>query len=250
LLGAFVLFLMDDGPETMTPTLNLAFYQFTRLEKDSLPPLRALLRDRARGLGLRGTLILAEEGLNAVLAGPEAPLRDYVAWLEKQGPFSPFDLKESWSDTLPFQRMRVKLKKEIIPLGAPGLVTSSAPTPRITSRELRDWIREKRDFVFLDTRNDYEIAHGRFQGAKDLGLRHFRDLPEKLKAAAPSLRGRKVVIYCTGGIRCEKAGPVALELGLDVVQLDGGILRYLEDCGSEGYDGDCFVFDERVAVSG
>eukprot|EP00640_Fibrocapsa_japonica_P006459 CAMPEP_0113942288 /NCGR_PEP_ID=MMETSP1339-20121228/8028_1 /TAXON_ID=94617 /ORGANISM="Fibrocapsa japonica" /LENGTH=186 /DNA_ID=CAMNT_0000946691 /DNA_START=297 /DNA_END=857 /DNA_ORIENTATION=- /assembly_acc=CAM_ASM_000762 len=147
--------------------------------------------------------------------------------------------------------MLVKIKKEIIAFGVESIhPEKSQPCPHVKPRQLLDWLRdEKEEVVLLDTRNDYEYELGTFQGAVTLDLQHFRDFPNVVKDLPESLKGRKIVTFCTGGVRCEKAGPYLIQNGFsNVYQLHGGILKYFEDCGSEHYDGDCYVFDKRVAL--
>jgi predicted sulfurtransferase len=145
--------------------------------------------------------------------------------------------------------MLVKVKKEIIPLGLPSVRPREKTGARLAPRELKRWLDEKRDMVLLDTRNDYEIDHGTFETAMSLRLDHFREFPERLAEVPAELRDKPLVMFCTGGIRCEKASVVAMAQGFrEVYQLDGGILKYFEECGGEHYEGRCFVFDRRIAV--
>lgn len=232
--------------------LNLAFYKFVDL--DALTERRKFFRGLASELALRGTVLLSAEGINAFVAGEEAGVRRFVALVKALPEFADIETKESWSETLPFGRMLVKLKKEIIPFGRPEIRPHQFTANRLKPRELKKWLDEGRDVVLLDTRNRYEIEHGTFLKAEDLGLGTFRQFPEKLqeklKDKAEELKKKTVVMFCTGGIRCEKAGALAVSEGFEsVFQLDGGILKYFEECGGAHYDGDCFVFDERVALS-
>jgi len=228
--------------------LNIAFYKFTPLAR--LPELRARWLSRCGELGLKGTILLSTEGINASLAGHEKPLRAFVAELEGESGIGKLELKESSSDSPPFSRMFVKIKKEIISTGRDDLRPSEKTGRRIAPRELARWLEQRRDIVLLDTRNRYEIEHGTFVGARDLGLANFREFGPKLSSFAEELRAKTVVMFCTGGIRCEKATALALQENFsDVYQLDGGILRYFEECGGEHFRGRCFVFDERVSVA-
>ncbi|MGZ3688882.1 MAG: sulfurtransferase [Bdellovibrionota bacterium] len=228
--------------------LNIAFYRFVAL--DDLPGLRVKMRARCQELALKGTILLAPEGINGFLAGGEASIRAIQAWMEEIGSFAGLHYKESVSEGVPFTRMLVKLKKEIISMGCPEVRPALKTGSRLQARELKRWLDEGKEVVLLDTRNDYEIRLGTFAGAKDLGLQTFRQFPEKLRASAAELQDKPVVMFCTGGIRCEKATALALELGIpEAYQLEGGILKYFEEVGGAHYQGECFVFDYRTAVN-
>ena len=230
----------------MQPILNIAFYRF--LELSDLSELKSRLKSEGQRLGLKGTILLAFEGVNGMLAGPEASVREFQSLLTSI--FGSLDYKEGGSETVPFGRLFIKIKKEIIPIGCPEVRPSRSSAPRIRPEELKKWLDEKRPVVLLDTRNEYEIEHGTFKRATRMGLKHFREFPGKLEELPEDVRSGPVVMFCTGGIRCEKAGAVAMKAGMkDVYQLDGGILRYFEVCGDAHYEGKCFVFDERVAIS-
>ncbi len=217
---------------------NAAAYRFLPL--DNLKELREELKELCRRLELKGTILLAPEGLNLFVAGTEAAVQELLTHL----PLDPSQVKFSTSQTQPHTRMLVRLKKEIIAFGRP--LTHTAP--RLSPQELKQWLDEGRPVTLLDTRNDYEVRMGTFRNAVDLKLSHFRDFPE----AAQSLEHLKetpIVSFCTGGIRCEKAAPWLEDQGFNQVwQLDGGILRYFEEVGGAHYDGECFVFDRRVGV--
>jgi predicted sulfurtransferase len=227
--------------------LNTAFYKFCSLT--DLPALRVRLRERCRALGLKGTILISEEGINASLAGEEASVRALMGELKADPCIGEFDTKESLSEKPPFMRMFVKIKKEIIPMGRPDIRPAEFTAPRLAPTELRNWLDQKKDVLLLDTRNEYEIEHGTFKGARTLGMKHFREFSSKLKTLPEDVRSKPIVMFCTGGIRCEKAAALALKENFrEVYQLDGGILRYFEECGDTHYQGSCFVFDERVAL--
>jgi UPF0176 protein len=227
--------------------LNVAFYRFVPVRDVSA--LRMSLRARLRELGMRGTILLAPEGINGSLAGEEASVREFQRGLEADPRFAEIAYKEFISDEVPFGRLLVKAKKEIIPMGE-GVDPLAVTGARLAPRELKRWIDEGRSFTLLDTRNDYEMEHGSFAGARKLPLRHFRDFPRLLEERRAEFEKAPLVMFCTGGIRCEKATAYALKLGLSAVyQLEGGILGYFNECGGEHYEGKCFVFDERVAVA-
>ncbi len=229
--------------------LNLAFYRFVGLEADSLPALRSRLRSECESRGLRGTILISTEGLNGSIAGEEPQARDFMAWMGTQEPFRGLDYKLSLSERIPFGNLFIKIKKEIIPLGMSSIAPERETGARIPAAELKRWLDEKRDIVLVDTRNSFEIGYGTFEGALDLGLKSFRELGGKIRELPVEIKSRPVVMFCTGGIRCEKATALARREGFsEVYQLDGGILRYFEECGSAHYRGSCFVFDERVAL--
>ena len=223
--------------------IHIAGYKFIPL--DNLVTLRAELKQATQALSLLGTILISSEGINVMLAGTPEAIESIKNRLNEQ--FGGMRFRETPSDIQPFQKMVVKLKKEIISMGTPDLLMKQAPAPRITAQELKQWLDEKRDVVLLDTRNDYEVAAGTFENAIDLGIKYFRHFPDaiaKLKTDKP------IVTFCTGGIRCEKAALALQAQGFNnVYQLDGGILRYFDECGQAHYQGTCFVFDERVSES-
>lgn len=219
--------------------LNAAAYRFLPL--DNLKELREELRELCRRLQLKGTILLAPEGLNLFVAGAEPAVRQLLARL----PLEPSHIKFSYSESSPHPRMLVRLKKEIIAFGLP----MSHEAPRLAPARLKQWLDEGRPVVLLDTRNDYEVRMGTFQDAIHLNLKQFRDFPEAAIERLKLLKEVPIVTFCTGGIRCEKAAPWLEDQGFQQVwQLDGGILRYFEEVGGDHYHGECFVFDRRVGV--
>jgi UPF0176 protein len=231
----------------MPAILNIAAYRFVAI--DDPIALKAALLPRADALGLKGTILLAPEGINAFLAGPETAVRSFLLWLNADPRFSNLDLKESWSDTVPFARLKIKLKDEIVTFRQPGLNPVDNPAPSISAHELKRRLDAGEALVLLDTRNDVEVETGTFKNAVFWGNRNFTEFADAARTRVDELRGKTVVSFCTGGIRCEKAAPFLQSLGAtNVFQLQGGILRYFEDVGREHYVGDCFVFDDRRAV--
>ncbi|MBN9415520.1 hypothetical protein ABS71_11820 [bacterium SCN 62-11] len=217
---------------------NAAAYRFLPLS--NLKELREELKDLCRRLDLKGTILLAPEGVNLFVAGSQTAVDELLRHL----PLEPEHVKFSYSQTRPHSRMLVRLKKEIIAFGRP--LTHTAP--RLAPRELKQWLDEGRPVTLLDTRNDYEVRMGTFRNAVDLNLTQFRDFPEAARTLE-HLKSTPVVTFCTGGIRCEKAAPWLEDQGFTQVwQLDGGILRYFEEVGGAHYEGECFVFDRRVGV--
>ncbi len=231
----------------MSEFINLAGYRFAPLR--DLPAVRAHLLGLAKLLNLRGTILLSAEGINLVVAGTRAATDGLLAELRAIPGLADLTPKESLSTEQPFNRMLVKIKKEIIAFGVDGIDPSARPTAKLSAATLKRWLDEGRPVTLLDTRNDYEIRLGTFRGAVPAGINQFRDFPAAVAKLPEALKHQPVVMFCTGGIRCEKAGPYMEREGFtDVHQLDGGILKYFEDCGSAHYDGECFVFDRRVGV--
>lgn len=231
----------------MTTMLNAAAYKFVEL--DELESRRQELLDFCRDRELRGTILLAAEGINLFVAGPPPAVRQLVERLEADDAIGPLEVKESFSDYQPFTRMLVKVKQEIIAFGVEGIAPGQYTSRRVAPEQLKQWLDEGRPVALLDTRNDYEVQLGTFAGARHLDIGHFRDFPSAAAELPTEMREQPVVTFCTGGIRCEKAGPMLERLGFrEVYQLDGGILNYFEQVGGEHYQGDCFVFDQRVAV--
>jgi len=231
----------------MSAILNVSAYRFVELAD----PHGWREHIRARAAGLKGTVLLAEEGLNLFLAGADETLRGFVAWLRAQPPFDGLEVKESWSEAPPFRRLKVKVKREIIRMNHPTVRPQRRRAPVLDAATLARWLERGRDdqgreVVTLDTRNAFEVDAGRFAGALDWRLARFSDFPAAARAQREALAGKTVVSYCTGGIRCEKAALFLQDAGLDDVwQLDGGLLKYFEATGGRHFEGRCFVFDER-----
>ncbi len=237
------------------PILNLSAYAFTPLQ--DLPGLRQRLEDSALAHGLKGTVLLAEEGINLFVAGPAEGTRLWLAMLRVQPGLEALGdaaIKQSASSTIPFKRLKVKIKREIIRMNAPQVQPAQGRAPALDAATLARWLDAGRDdqgreLVMLDTRNGFEVDHGAFDGAIDWQLSKFSDFPAAVQAHGAKLQGRTVVTYCTGGIRCEKAALAMRDAGIEHVwQLDGGILRYLETVGQRHWHGRCFVFDERESL--
>ena len=232
--------------------LNVAAYHFTAI--DDPDSLAATVRARADAGALRGSALVASEGINLFLAGADAAIDGFVAWLREDPRFHAIPVKYSRSDTQPFDRLKVKRKREIISFRRDDASPLVERAPAVAPSTLARWIAQGRDdagrrLVLLDTRNREEVRHGTFAGASTLPIDRFTDLPEAVLAQRDALGGATVVSFCTGGIRCEKAALWMRANGFaDVLQLEGGILGYFEHVGGEGYDGACFVFDQRVAL--
>ena len=236
----------------MSQVLNISGYQFTHIADPQA--LRDALHAAADAGAVRGTVLLAHEGVNLFLAGAAGGIEGFLAVLRAQPGLGGFEAKRSWSDAVPFRRLRVKVKREIIRMNQPAIAPQDGRAPALDARTLRRWLDQGHDdagrpVVTLDTRNAFEVDRGSFEGAIDWRLGRFSDFPAALQARKGALQGKAVVSFCTGGIRCEKAALYMREAGLDNVwQLEGGILRYFEEAGGAHFRGDCFVFDERVAL--
>jgi UPF0176 protein len=232
----------------MPPVVVAAFYKFTALP--DYVALRAPLLQYCREQHILGTILLAEEGINATIAGSRAGVDALMARLRSDPRLADLEHKESTADGRAFQRMKVRLKKEIVTFGVPGI----DPTRRVGSYVApQAWnaLITAPDVVVIDTRNRYETRVGTFHGALDPGIDSFRQFPDFVRMQLDPARTPRVALFCTGGIRCEKATAFMLEVGFrEVYHLQGGILKYLEQVPREQglWEGSCFVFDERVAL--
>ncbi len=226
---------------------NIAGYRFIDLhDRDEL---RDPFMNRCTDLGLKGTILLSPNGINFFLAGSEQSVSEFIQYLESDRRFSGIPIKFSRTDYQPFRRMLVKRKNEIISLGDSEIKPSEFTGPYIKPIEFKHLMDTEEDILVLDTRNDYETRIGSFEGSLELGISSFRDFPNAIASIPEEYKSKTVVMYCTGGIRCEKASAVMMNAGFeDVKQLEGGILGYFKECGGSYWDGDCFVFDQRVAV--
>lgn len=225
-----------------------ALYRFAGLADPAA--MRARLAAFCCSRGIMGTLLLAPEGINGTVAGSGEVIEGLVRHLEQLPGLAGLDVKYSRASEMPFRRMKVRLKQEIVTMGVPGLDTAEAAGAYV---EPADWnaLIEDPATILIDTRNDYEVALGSFDGAIDPQTESFRDFPAWLAERRNAFEGRKVAMFCTGGIRCEKATAYARSLGLEAVyHLKGGILKYLEEVPVEEsrWRGECFVFDERVSL--
>lgn len=222
---------------------HLSFYRFFSLRNPT--GLRTELKALAEQYGMLGTVLISTEGLNGMMNGSEEGVNALRAWLEV---FGVTEIKEHTAENA-FERLLLKIKKEIISVGDPDLKPGESTAPRISAKELKKWFEEGRSFRLIDTRNTYEVEVGTFRGAEHWNLDSSREFA--VKAAEQAVDSRPVVTFCTGGIRCEKASAVLQKMGWpEVYQLDGGILRYFEEVGAAHFQGNCFVFDWRLAVDG
>lgn len=241
--------------DSLPPILNFASYKFVGLP--DCVALKESYKLRAVELGIRGTILLAEEGINIFIAGSELGMREFLSHLRQDARLADLMPKESWSAEMPFRRLFVKVKREIIRMNHPGIrPDQQARAPALPAKTLARWLAQEHDdegrpVVLLDTRNAFEVDYGAFDGAIDWRIDRFSQFPAAVQAHRDELLGKTIVSYCTGGIRCEKAAIYLQQQGLDgpVYQLDGGILKYFEETGGAHFRGTCFVFDEREALA-
>jgi len=240
-------------------TINIAAYKFVSIPQPEgwVPPLQ----ERCRELALKGTIVLATEGINLFLAGSNTAIDQFIAYLHGDklfdNRFCDLDIKSSLSSRQPFKRMVVRVAKEIITMRHPMICPEAQRAPAVDAHTLKGWLDRGvddagRPVVLMDTRNAFEVNMGTFDGALDFDIERFSEFPDAVKktlASTDNLKDKTIVSFCTGGIRCEKAALFLQELDIPhVYQLDGGILRYFEEAGGAHWKGECFVFDERVAV--
>jgi len=231
---------------------HIAAYRFVELTE--LPTLRENILSLAKAQKLLGTVLLAPEGINLMLAGSAASIDKFLGELGNDPRFAGLEVKRSTANGMPFGKLLVKVKREIIRMNEQGVRPSAGRAPAIAPERLAQWLDQGHDdagrqVVMLDTRNDFEVDVGRFDSAIDWRLRRFSEFPAALKSHRNDLSDKTVVSYCTGGIRCEKAALWMQAEGVsNVWQLDGGILGYFARVGSRHFGGECFVFDGRVAL--
>lgn len=233
-----------DAPSTQVAAL----YRFVRLE--DYENLRGPLLAFCEARGIRGTLLLAEEGINGTIAGTAQAISEVLAYLKKDDRLADLECKFSYNTDRPFLRMKVKLKKEIVTMGRPGIDPNQC-VGRYASPEQWNTLVDDPECLVIDTRNDYEVEIGTFQGAINPNTTSFREFPEWVEKNLDPSKHKKVAMFCTGGIRCEKSTSLLVSMGFeDVWHLQGGILNYLEKTPVEQtrWDGECFVFDSRVSV--
>jgi UPF0176 protein len=227
--------------------VNIAGYKSEPLVDPA--DLVSLYQQKCDELELKGTMLISKNGINFSLAGTQHATDTIIAFLEEDNRFLEIPLKVTYSETQPFRRMKVRLKKEIISLGLKDINPRELTGERISPQDLKKLLDNKEDILVLDTRNEYETRVGKFENAIDLNLDTFRDFPEAIESLPEEYKDKQIVMYCTGGIRCEKASAVMIKAGFaDVKQLEGGVLDYFKETGGAYWEGDCFVFDERVAL--
>lgn len=230
---------------TQSRILNIAGYKFLSL--NGLDGLRDELLSQTASFNLLGTILLSHEGININLAGQEAAAQAFAQALAQDTRFADIQFHRTYSDQVPFKALKVKVKDEIITFNQPDSIPNEATrAASVTPETLKQWLDEHKDLTLLDTRNDYEYRFGTFEGAVNLHIDHFGELPAAINTLN---RDKPLVMFCTGGIRCEKAGLYMQQQGFkEVYQLDSGILGYFAKAGGAHYQGECFVFDKRISV--
>lgn len=226
-----------------------AMYKFVTL--DNFEEIRTPLLATMKSLNVFGTLLLAKEGINGTVAGSREGIDQLLSWLRKDPRLSDIDFKESYTQERPFLRTKVKLKKEIVTMGVEGIDPKRVVGSYVEAKDWNKLISDP-DVLLVDTRNDYEVQVGTFKGALNPETETFREFPQYVKEQLNPAKHKKVAMFCTGGIRCEKSTAYLKEQGFEeVYHLKGGILKYLEDVPKEDtlWEGECFVFDDRVTVN-
>ena len=228
--------------------INLSGYRFVDLpDRDQL---KTPILDLCLSLEIKGTILLSHNGINFYLSGTKESTDSLVEYFDLDTRLAGIPMKLSQSDYQPFRRMLVKCKSEIISLGRDDIRPSELTGPYIAPKELQVMLDEGQEVLLLDTRNNYETRVGIFEGAINLDISSFRQFPQAIESLPEEYKSLPLVMYCTGGIRCEKASAVMMKAGFeDIRQLEGGILGYFEQCGGTYWEGDCFVFDQRVALN-
>jgi UPF0176 protein len=240
---------------TAAATQVAAFYRFSTMDAEALPALRDDLHHRAEANGVRGTILLAAEGVNGTISGPEAGVQRVLQRLRQIRGLEPLEAKLSWADRQAFARLKVRIKREIVTMGCPTVRPAEAVGTYVPPAQWDALISDPETLV-IDTRNSYEVAVGSFKGSIDPGTESFRAFPQwveqQLRPLVQQRQPKAIALFCTGGIRCEKATAYLLQQGFaGVHHLQGGILRYLEEIPEEhsSWQGECFVFDQRVTVN-
>ncbi len=230
---------------------NISGYCFVSISEPEA--VRDSLRASLLPLRVLGTILVANEGLNVALVGSEADIKQAQEHFTSSEMFASIDFKLSVSTFSPFSKLKIKVRPEIITFAQSDVNPITEKAASLSAQELKQWLDENRDFQLLDTRNTYEIDSGTFDTAMTLDIENFRDLPDAVEQAVACGKldpDKPVVAFCTGGVRCEKAAPWMSNRGFkEVYQVDGGILRYFEQCGDAHWQGDCFVFDDRVEIT-
>jgi UPF0176 protein len=235
------------------PIVNISAYKFVTLDDNEAR--RPEYKAQCERLGLKGTILLSPEGINMFLAGSREAIDAMLDWVHQDARLADITPKESYSDHQPFNRMLVRLKREIITMKHPLIQPELGRAPVVNAPTLKRWLDQGHDdagqpVVMIDTRNAFEVDVGTFSNTIDYRIEKFSEFPDVIKAHREDLAGKTVVTFCTGGIRCEKAAIYMQEVGYEsVYQLEGGILKYFEEVGGAHYEGDCFVFDHRTALN-
>ena len=239
--------------QSLPQIVNIAAYKFVTF--DDTVAQRPRFQGLCADLGLKGTILLSPEGINLFLAGMRSSIDEFLAFLRSDPRFDDIEVKESVSEKQPFNRMLVRLKREIITMKHPLIKPELGRAPAVDATTLKRWLDQGHDdqgkpVVMMDTRNAFEVDVGTFDNTIDYRIEKFSEFPAIVEREKESLNDKTIVTFCTGGIRCEKAAIHMKNIGYDsVYQLEGGILKYFEKVGGAHYTGDCFVFDHRTALN-
>jgi len=227
---------------------NITGYKFTPIDDELL--LRETILKYSTDLNLKGTVLISSKGLNFSVSGTKKNIDNFIVFIHSDKRFSDVDIKITYNKYQPFRKMLVRIKKEIISMGVEEINPFQFTGQKISPKELSNKLDNNEEIVLLDTRNEYEVRLGTFKNALDLNLDSFRDFPEEIEKLREDLNGREIVMFCTGGIRCEKASALMLKNGFqNIKQIEGGIINYFKETGGKHWNGDCFVFDDRVALN-
>ena len=226
---------------------NITGYKFIPI-KDELV-LQETILQRSTNLNLKGTVLISRKGINFSVSGNKNNIDKFLLFIRSDSRFADVDVKITYNEYQPFRKMLVRIKKEIISMGIEEIDPFKFTGQKISPKELNKKLNNNENIVLLDTRNEYEVRLGTFKNAIDLNLDSFRDFPKEIEKLRKKLNGKEVVMFCTGGIRCEKASALMLKNGFEnIQQIDGGVINYFKETGGRHWNGDCFVFDDRVAL--
>ncbi|MDA7543092.1 rhodanese-like domain-containing protein [Acidimicrobiia bacterium] len=226
---------------------NITGYKFIPIKNELV--LQETILKRSTNLNLKGTVLISRKGINFSVSGNKNNIDKFLLFIRSDSRFADVDVKITYNEYQPFRKMLVRIKKEIISMGIEEIDPFQFTGQKISPKELNKKLNNNEDIVLLDTRNEYEVRLGTFKNAIDLNLDSFRDFPKEIEKLRKKLNGKEVVMFCTGGIRCEKASALMLKNGFEnIQQIDGGVINYFKETGGRHWNGDCFVFDDRVAL--
>ncbi|MDA9179023.1 rhodanese-like domain-containing protein [Acidimicrobiia bacterium] len=226
---------------------NITGYKFLPIKNELV--LQETILQRSTNLNLKGTVLISRKGINFSVSGNKNNIDKFLLFIRSDSRFADVDVKITYNEYQPFRKMLVRIKKEIISMGIEEIDPFQFTGQKISPKELNKKLNNNEDIVLLDTRNEYEVRLGTFKNAIDLNLDSFRDFPKEIEKLRKKLNGKEVVMFCTGGIRCEKASALMLKNGFEnIQQIDGGVINYFKETGGRHWNGDCFVFDDRVAL--
>ena len=226
---------------------NITGYKFIPIKNELV--LQETILQRSTNLNLKGTVLISRKGINFSVSGTKNNIDKFLLFIRSDSRFADVDVKITYNAYQPFRKMLVRIKKEIISMGIEEIDPFQFTGQKISPKELNKKLNNNENIVLLDTRNEYEVRLGTFKNAIDLNLDSFRDFPKEIEKLRKKLNGKEVVMFCTGGIRCEKASALMLKNGFEnIQQIDGGVINYFKETGGRHWNGDCFVFDDRVAL--